>query len=234
MHEHCPETTMTPEEYLAFHERRLEMILGLFERNLPEKIERTLNVGGAGDLLELSRRVQDGHGGEAHIVDVDDTVEAASAKGFISKYCNVDTDPLPYEDGYFDFVIFCSVIEHLYNPTFALSEIARVLKPGGILLLEAPNATSFGRRVDVIKGRNPFRWFNRYNALEGKSVMIFCSVFYTTDEAQALLAGDYEIMESAFGRHTPPLAFWKRFIHEGAVRLFPAMSDCFAIMARKK
>ena len=42
---------------------------------------------------------------------------------------------LPFEDGYFDHVFVCFVLEHLPNPVKALSELKRVLKPNGTMML---------------------------------------------------------------------------------------------------
>ena len=53
---------------------------------------------------------------------------------------------LPYPDQSFDAIIFMEVIEHLYNPDFVVSEISRILKPGGKLLLSTPNILNIGSR----------------------------------------------------------------------------------------
>jgi len=45
---------------------------------------------------------------------------------------------LPFSDGYFDFVYSSSVVEHIKNREQALSEIRRVLKPDGIMILTVP------------------------------------------------------------------------------------------------
>jgi SAM-dependent methyltransferase len=47
---------------------------------------------------------------------------------------------LPYEDETFDFVWCSEVIEHLENPAFSLSELIRVTKLGGRLILTTPNS----------------------------------------------------------------------------------------------
>jgi len=46
---------------------------------------------------------------------------------------------LPFKDNYFDCVSLMEVIEHLWDPTQAMKEIARVISPGGKLFLTTPN-----------------------------------------------------------------------------------------------
>jgi SAM-dependent methyltransferase len=45
---------------------------------------------------------------------------------------------LPFPDGNFDLVMCMSVIEHMPDPAEACAELARVLRPGGILILGYP------------------------------------------------------------------------------------------------
>ena len=47
-------------------------------------------------------------------------------------------DRLPFRDGSFDSILFTQVLEHVPSPQAALGEIRRVLRPGGRLLLSAP------------------------------------------------------------------------------------------------
>lgn len=55
---------------------------------------------------------------------------------------DIETDPFPFEDGSFGTVIFLEVLEHLrINPLHTFRELARVLEPGGRLLLSTPNIT---------------------------------------------------------------------------------------------
>ncbi len=48
-------------------------------------------------------------------------------------------EALPYDDGTFDLITCHTVIEHVEDVEKSLNEMARVLKPGGVLHLEAPN-----------------------------------------------------------------------------------------------
>ena len=49
-----------------------------------------------------------------------------------------DITALPVADGHFDHVLCTEVFEHLPEPQLALRELARVIKPGGSMLLTAP------------------------------------------------------------------------------------------------
>jgi len=56
---------------------------------------------------------------------------------------NIEEEKFPFDDNHFDAVIFTEVFEHLrINPVFTLSEVYRILAPGGFLLLSTPNLYS--------------------------------------------------------------------------------------------
>jgi len=64
--------------------------------------------------------------------------------------------PFPYEDSRFDVVIFTEVLEHLSrDPLQTLSEINRVTKAGGYLLLSTPNCASVRSIIRILRGGNP-------------------------------------------------------------------------------
>ena len=50
---------------------------------------------------------------------------------------------LPFDDASFDTILFLEVIEHLDTPEKALSEIFRVLRPGGRIIVIFPNDSAF-------------------------------------------------------------------------------------------
>jgi SAM-dependent methyltransferase len=69
---------------------------------------------------------------------------------------NIEYDPWPWEDGRFDIVLYCEVIEHLvYDPTHTLVEAHRVLKKDtGQLLISTPNALAYPYLLQMVQGRN--------------------------------------------------------------------------------
>lgn len=224
---------LTRDEYKQFHRRRHAMLLELLERHLPGKVGRALDAGGGGDVAGLGAVLRGRFAGEVHAVDLGADVEEGRRQGIRAVECDIDRQPLPYPDGYFDLVVFASVIEHLYNPAFALAELARVTQPGGTLILEAPNAVALGRRLDALLGRNPFEWFNLYNAVQTKARMDHCAVFYTAEEVEHVLVNRFTILERRYCMHDAPSGVLKKLVRELAFRVLPRLADCFFVAARR-
>lgn len=60
---------------------------------------------------------------------------------------------LPFDDGAFDAMVSIEGIEHLENPSFFLRECARIVKPGGWVVLSTPNIDSLrSRRSTFLHG----------------------------------------------------------------------------------
>jgi 2-polyprenyl-3-methyl-5-hydroxy-6-metoxy-1,4-benzoquinol methylase len=51
-------------------------------------------------------------------------------------------DPLPFDDGTFDLIVAVEVVEHLENIRAVCREFARLLRPGGKVVLTTPNNES--------------------------------------------------------------------------------------------
>jgi len=55
-------------------------------------------------------------------------------------HCDIEKENLPFDADTFDIILMMEVFEHLgVNPIYALKEIYRVLKPGGIFVITTPN-----------------------------------------------------------------------------------------------
>ena len=52
--------------------------------------------------------------------------------------CGVISDP-PFAEASFDAVAMLDVLEHMYDPMGSLTQCARLLKPGGLLVVKSPN-----------------------------------------------------------------------------------------------
>ncbi|HEX4134468.1 MAG TPA: glycosyltransferase [Bryobacteraceae bacterium] len=75
--------------------------------------------------------------------------------------CDVDLfdaerDVYPYADASFDTVLCCELIEHLFSdPMHMMSEINRILKPGGHVLITTPNLGSLRAIAGILQGYHP-------------------------------------------------------------------------------
>lgn len=65
--------------------------------------------------------------------------------------------PLPFPDHTFDLVWSSEVLEHLENPTWSLTELRRVTRPGGQLILTTPNSYMWLFRIIALFGLTPER-----------------------------------------------------------------------------
>lgn len=75
--------------------------------------------------------------------------EAVAQEGGTAEFVRANLEQLPFSDDSFDRVLSVQVIEHLLDPTAGIHELARVLKPGGTLVLSTDNS-----RNHVSRGLN--------------------------------------------------------------------------------
>jgi SAM-dependent methyltransferase len=104
------------------------------------------------------------------VVGVDlepDVVEHAQAAYPSVRFQTGDLLSLPFDDASFDGVVTLQVIEHLQRPREFVSECARVLRPGGVLVLATPNRITFSPQGRI---RNPFHTVE-FSATELRSVL---------------------------------------------------------------
>jgi SAM-dependent methyltransferase len=80
---------------------------------------------------------------------------AAEAKGLEIARVDLETGRLPWEDGSVDVVVCNQVLEHLKNIWLPMTEMHRMLRPGGHAVLSVPNLASLHNRVLLALGRQP-------------------------------------------------------------------------------
>ena len=61
-----------------------------------------------------------------------------------------DMRELPFEDDHFDSVLSVQSLEHVPDPERAVTQMARVLKPGGTAMIVTPNRLTLGRPDEII------------------------------------------------------------------------------------
>jgi SAM-dependent methyltransferase len=129
-YKHYPDTAKGG--FAPFHASRVDPIYW----DIPDNVS-VLDVGcNSGEFL---KRILSGRKNvTVKGVDIsEDVVKIAREKGL--DVALGDGESLPFPDASFDFVVLMEVLVHVHDPRKMLSEIKRVLKPGGVLLGSCPH-----------------------------------------------------------------------------------------------
>ena len=148
-------------EYIETHITRLEKTLQITPPAGPG--DRILEMGAYLHITPaLSKRlgyaeVRGCYYGRAGRVD-HRTVYSAEGEEFRCdlELFDAEKDRFPYCDGYFSTVLCCELMEHLTaDPMHMMSEINRILRPGGHLVLTTPNIGSLRAIAAILEGYHP-------------------------------------------------------------------------------
>ncbi len=107
---------------------------GSFSHALHRALKRPIAL----DAVDISSAMLE----QAHAVFKDHGIPATL------KQC--DVRKLPYPDHSFDIVISAHLIEHLPSPEQAIAEMARVLKPGGLMIVCMTSRSLLGAYIQLI------------------------------------------------------------------------------------
>ena len=147
--------------YLATHQTRLEKTLAITPAG--EDADRILEMGA---YLQITPALKSklGYGevrgcyyGPTGVTERR-TVTSETGDAFTCEIdlFNAESDPFPYGNEYFKTVLCCELLEHLpSDPMHMMSEINRILKPNGFLVLTTPNIVSLRSIAAVLQGFHP-------------------------------------------------------------------------------
>jgi SAM-dependent methyltransferase len=153
------------ERYLRDGWVRMQIVLRLLEGLRARGVKRVLELGSNPYVLTvlLQRRFDfdlelANYFGESMAAGGSFT-HVAELEGkrveFPFAHFNIEQGAFPYEDGRFDCVLFCEILEHLLmSPDRAVAEMARIVKPGGFLIISTPNATRLTNLYFLLLGKN--------------------------------------------------------------------------------
>jgi 2-polyprenyl-3-methyl-5-hydroxy-6-metoxy-1,4-benzoquinol methylase len=143
--------------------------------------------------------------------------------------------------GPYDVIVFAEVLEHLYTaPELVLPYLRELLVPGGVLLLQTPNAVSLRKRAKMVLGVNPFEriraardnpgHFREYTASELKEFLVGAG--FSVDRVWLKHYFDVRYARHERGDEPPQLVFGA--LKNAFYRLLPAsLREGITILARK-
>jgi SAM-dependent methyltransferase len=152
----------------ALRHRAEAMFRRAMELNL-ENIERSLrSARPGGRLVDLGcddgtrtlRFAAAAKAGEVHGVELrGGAAEAARARGIAVTEADLNGS-LPSDDAGFDVVVSNQVVEHLGDTDVFVSEVARILGPGGVAAVSTENLASWHNIGALLLGWQPFSLSN--------------------------------------------------------------------------
>ncbi len=135
---------------------RLKKVLDITQNLHMKEVKNILDIG-CGDgyyTLELNNILQ-----AKNIYGIDISaaaVKQAKKNGITAEVLDIDEKDLPYKNNFFDYVYCGSLIELVLNADHLLTEIHRVLKPTGHLVISFPNIAAWASRISLSLGYLPF------------------------------------------------------------------------------
>lgn len=145
----------------------------------------------------------------------------AEAAGMEIARIDLEAERLPWPDGSVDVVVCNQVLEHLKNVWLPMTEMHRVLRPGGHAVLSVPNLASLHNRVLLALGRQPtsVRVFGPHvRGYAFREFRDFVERGGAYEVEQAVTAGFYPLP----ARLSPPLS-----------RFWPSAGHTTIVLARK-
>lgn len=127
--------------------RRRELVMALLRGQAPLGPEtRVLECGcGPGGLLRAVATT----GCRTAGIDVNPRLLAAARADVArSIWAQADVESLPFRDGTFDVVLCVGVLSYLREDERAIAEMARVVRPGGAVVIALPNRWLAGKLLD--------------------------------------------------------------------------------------
>lgn len=130
------------DSYAAMQRNRLAIDIDLIQEHNIQKEQSILECGCAPFLLTaaMTSLGYNVRGLDIHPENFKNTISHFNLA--VSK-CDFEVEKIPFDDEFFDVIIFNEVFEHLrINLIFTMTEVLRVLKKDGILFLSTPNLKS--------------------------------------------------------------------------------------------
>lgn len=132
----------------AAEENNRNLVL-LLEKNPKAKV---LDLGCDDGILVKERIIKFVGSEDIWGIDIDKKVLQEAKKRGIKIFCQDLNKPLSFKNNFFDVVEANQIIEHLTDTDLFLSEVYRVLKPGGYLLISTENLSSWHNLFSLFLG----------------------------------------------------------------------------------
>lgn len=140
--------------------------VGYFKKKLFNELNRAphgsaaLEVGCGGGILceEIARMGFETTGIDPSAQSLHIAVTHAKTSGLNIRYEQGTGEALPFRDNSYDVIFCCDVLEHVRDLPSVISEISRVLKPGGLFCYDTINRTFISKLIAINIAQRWKRW----------------------------------------------------------------------------
>ena len=147
---------------------REDIAIDLLKKEKNGELLKLLDVGcGSGSLIfRLVNQFSELHGIDISPSQIKEAQGIANQISSDNKlyfsFSDIDSG-INFPNKEFDVVVCLAVLEHIFDVYFVTNEIYRILKPGGIIVLEVPNIAYLKYRIQLFFGKlpvtsTPFNW----------------------------------------------------------------------------
>lgn len=171
------------------------------------------------------------------------TLNSLKDMGIGVVHLNIENSSLPFPDDKYDYIMFTDVVEHLSNNLIeVMTELGRVLKPGGKLIVSTPNVAHIGNRIEILKGRNIY--WQMYQFYERDSDDRHNREFTLGEVKDLLGKTGFKVVRTRYLMHMPEAALLRdyrsslpklvkaRIVHLLA-KFYPPFRSLFLVVAEK-
>jgi SAM-dependent methyltransferase len=152
------------DEYFRGSSYRFALLVSILRQKLPRGA-KVLDAGSGHGILAAALQAA---GFSAYASDLHEGLPVFDHLQIPYSTWHLEAEPAPYRDRTFDAVVLSQTIEHFtYSPLQPLREIIRIVKPGGFILIDAPNISSFRNISRLIRGKT-LHWDLKKHYLEQK------------------------------------------------------------------
>jgi 2-polyprenyl-3-methyl-5-hydroxy-6-metoxy-1,4-benzoquinol methylase len=147
-------------DYVAFHRRRYEYVLDVCTREVPDRRSLVLDVGPSRLSSALAKHYDDVTTLGYHTDGW--AQEPETERGVPSRHIPFDLNDVmrgmsPVGAREYDLVVFAETIEHLHAaPELVVRMLRNLLRVGGLLVCQTPNAAALHKRARLIFGAHPY------------------------------------------------------------------------------
>lgn len=224
--------------FIPYRNGRHGFVTGVIDRLGPVKLLDVGNLGDGESTNLLLKKEVEARGGTYCGLDSN---EPLTRKLSLPNQKIGDLHAAPFGDGEFDVIYAGEILEHTWTPSLMVSECYRILKPGGLLVLDTPNPFCisrillfFLRKQDSMRDERTLTYHeakDRFGQLKGRGEVLLQpqhKLFYTPAMLKQLCDTHGFALES-IGTTIKPRSVIEKIL----LWMFPHGGQHLCIIARK-